>query len=297
MKIFIAGLSGFLGERLAQHLSLSHDVQGCFFNTEPSVQAESQRLDLAGPARQIADLLEGMRPDVVVNAAAISQPQIYAKDPEQCARVNVDAPLQMARWCRKRQRPFLTLSSDTVYADATVHIAPTLGWSEQADLLPLTAYAQSKMQMEKAVLNCFPDATVLRSSLLWGRAPKGRNSFSQWLLSRYEAGLEIPVFKDNFRHALSMHSLVRTLESCLHQPPLGIMNVGSREFMSRDIFAQKLFSHLSLESECLIAGRTADANLADPIPLELPLCLHRFESWLDGPLPSIAVDLKREYSL
>jgi dTDP-4-dehydrorhamnose reductase len=294
MKVFIAGISGFLGSRLAESLSGDQEIMGCWNQMEPDLSAEMVSLDLGQDPRGLQDLLEGMRPDAVVNAAAISQPQACAKNPLACHHVNVEAALQMAIWCRRRNRPLIAFSSDTVYADATQVPAPNGGWTEESVLQPHNSYGKSKEEMEREVLRQFPEATLLRLSLLWGRAPAGRNSFSEWLLARHSEG-QVPVFSDNYRHTMSMGALLALLRVMLDRPPLGLMNVGGPDFLNREQFAQALFQHLDMDLNTLQPGITADAKLAEPIPLELPLCLDRLNAWSHANPISLRDALANEY--
>ncbi len=275
MKIFITGISGFLGERLAEHLLPRHEVAGCCNTTIPLVDCEHRRFDLAEGPALLLDTLEGTLPDCVIHTAAVSRPNRFARDPLRCRRVNVEATEALARWCRERDRGLLFCSSDTVYPDAALRRAPRAGWTEEQALDPANEYGRSKAEAEALVRELLPAATLLRLSLLYGRAREDRNSFSEWLLKRYREGGPVSVFRDNRRRMLAVSALCGVIEGLLEHPAGGPLNVGGADYMSREEFARRLFDHLGLDPGRLEACDTAQAVLEVQVPLELPMDLGR----------------------
>ncbi|MFA7330663.1 MAG: sugar nucleotide-binding protein [Candidatus Delongbacteria bacterium] len=317
MRLYITGCSGFVGSRLAEAWAGVHELAGCSRHPLPGQALEYHPLDLAEEPRALADRLEAFRPDWVIHCAAVSQPLLFARDPLRCRRVNVEAGHWLARWCRRRDRGLIAFSSDTVYADAAkgaTHAAPAAqaaqavpagGWREDSPLAPVHQYGRSKQELEEAVLAELPTALLLRSSLLWGRARVGQNSFSGWLLKRLEESdtEAVPVFRDNRRNLLAAGALPEILERMLELMMAGgaaadglrgPLNLGSADYLSREDFARRLFRQLGLDESRLRPLDTAEAGLSEPLARELPLDLTRLRELL-GALPSTDDWLPREY--
>jgi dTDP-4-dehydrorhamnose reductase len=299
VRIFITGISGFVGSRLAEAWSGGHELAGCSRARPESLQAEHMAIDLAEEPRRLEDLLEACRPDWVLHAAAVSQPQAFVRDPARARRVNVEAGHWLARWCRRHDRGLLAFSSDTVYPDAALRQAPAGGWSEETPCDPVHAYGRSKAEAEAAILAELPSALLLRSSLLWGRARPGQNSFSRWLLARAEEDPPVPVFRDNRRHLLAAGALPAILAALIGRAeagaaPRGPLNLGSGDYLSREDFARRLFRHLGMDEDLLRPLDSATAELAEPVARELPLDLSRLRALL-GELPRTDEALPREY--
>jgi dTDP-4-dehydrorhamnose reductase len=303
LRIYVTGDTGFVGSRLAEAWCATHELAGCSRQAAPMQAMEHQVVDLAEDPRSMEDLLEALKPDVVVHTAAVSQPALLARDLVRGRRVNVEAAHWIARWCRRRDRLLLAFSSDTVYGDAALEEAPAGGWTEQVACAPAHLYGRSKADMEAAVREQLPSATLLRSSLLWGRSLPGQNSFSGWLLGRVSQDAPVPVFRDNRRHMLAAGALADMLDRLLGRllaggeaarPLQGPINLGGAHYLSREDFARLLFRHLGLDEGRLLAMDTADAQLAEAPARELPLDLNRLEQVL-GALPRVEEWLGTEY--
>lgn len=298
MKIFISGITGFVGSRLAERLVQAHALSGCHRRIAPdgvAARAECVRLDLADDPRLVVDRLEALQPDLVVHCAALSRPADVARDPRAGRRVNVEAGHWIADWCRRRERPLIVFSSDTVYADATVEAAPAGGWREEDPLAPLSAYARSKAELEATVGAVFPPATLLRCSLVHGRGPVGGNSFTGWLEGRYAGPDPVPVFHDNRRHAIAACQVADAIEALLGDPPAGALNLGGADFADRATIARRWCERVGADPGRLRSIAQAEAGLADPVPLELPLNLDRLAARLGRPPEGLAAGLAREF--
>jgi dTDP-4-dehydrorhamnose reductase len=303
MRLYITGVSGFVGTRLAEAWTGRHELAGCSRQSVPWLSLEHHSLDLAEEPRSLVDRLEAFRPDWVIHCAAVSRPILFAQDPAGCRRVNVEAGHWLADWCRRRDRGLIAFSSDTVYPDAAECPAPAAGWSEASPTGPVHQYGLSKADLEQVVLERLPAALLLRSSLLWGRSRPGQNSFSGWLLTRYRENPPVPVFRDNRRNLLAAGALPGILERLLDlvmtggEPARelrGPLNLGSADYLSREDFARRLLRQLALEEAALEPLDTAKAALPEPLARELPLDLTRLRGLL-GELPTTEDWLPREY--
>jgi dTDP-4-dehydrorhamnose reductase len=296
VKVFISGISGFVGSRLAESLAGEHDLCGSR-HSRPGLAADAEIavLDLAGEPRAVVDLLEGMRPDVVVHCAAISRPAEVAADPRRAQRVNVEAGHWIASWCRRRERPLLAFSSDTVYPDAAHRPAPPGGWSESDAPGPLSEYARSKVALEQAVAGAFPPATLLRCSLVYGRTPAGGNSFTGWLARQMAGEDPVPVFRDNLRHAIAAAQLTGILARLLSAPPAGALNLGGADYLSREAIARRWCAHTGADPARLQPLDQAEARLADPVARELPLDLTRLSALCGEPPGGLDAGLALEH--
>jgi dTDP-4-dehydrorhamnose reductase len=307
MRLYITGVSGFVGTRLAEAWTGRHELAGCSRQSVPWLSLEHHSLDLAEEPRSLVDRLEAFRPDWVIHCAAVSQPLLFARDPQRCRRVNVEAGHWLAQWCRRRDRGLVAFSSDTVYADAAepaTQGVPAGGWREDSPLAPVHQYGRSKQVLEETVLAERPTALLLRSSLLWGRSRPGQNSFSGWLLKRLAESdtAPVPVFRDNRRNLLAAGALPGILERLLDllmtggelaRDLRGPLNLGSADYLSREDFARRLFLHLGLDAGRLQPLDTAEAGLSEPLARELPLDLTRLRRLL-GELPTTEEWLARE---
>jgi len=150
IRVLVSGGSG----RLARALSR---VGG------DRVQALSRaELDISEPAAFQAALAR-LKPDVVVNAAAIASLEACERAPERARAVNALAPGQMARACARAGTPFIQISTDYVFG------APTdRPWRETDPVSPVNLYGQLKAEAERQVLAAGGNVCIARVAWLFG---------------------------------------------------------------------------------------------------------------------------------
>lgn len=150
IRILVSGGSG----RLASVLSL---VGG------DRVQALSRaELDISD-AFAFQAALARLKPDVVINAAAISALEACERAPERAHAVNALAPGHMAHACSEAGTPFIHLSTDYVFG------APTdRPWRETDPVSPVNRYGQLKAEAERQALAAGGDVCVARVAWLFG---------------------------------------------------------------------------------------------------------------------------------
>ena len=123
--------------------------------------------DFDRPA-SLAASLAGIRPSLVVNAAAYTAVDRAESEPDAAARANRDGPAELARLCHAAGIPLIHVSTDYVFDGAKG--AP---YVEADPTSPTGVYGTTKRDGEAAVLAACPRSIVLRTS--WVYAPAGKN--------------------------------------------------------------------------------------------------------------------------
>ena len=173
MKVFVTGHRGYIGSHLVDVLKQAgHNVVGCDLNLFEGCQWDpypSPDVELVKDVRKIepADL-DGC--DCVMHLAAISNDPMGALDAQLTLDINRDASIRLAKLAKQAGVPrYLFAGSCSVYGKGE-----KLDLDENDPLNPLTAYAQSKIETEKAVSE-LADANFtpayLRNSTAYGYSP------------------------------------------------------------------------------------------------------------------------------
>lgn len=113
--------------------------------------------DLAG----LATALDDLGPEAIVNCAAYTAVDRAEQEEARATIVNGAAVGVMAEHAARRRIPFLTFSTDYVFAGNGRE--PYL---ESSPTDPINAYGRSKLAGERAALAACPDALVVRTSWL-----------------------------------------------------------------------------------------------------------------------------------
>ncbi|ODT38634.1 MAG: dTDP-4-dehydrorhamnose reductase [Lautropia sp. SCN 70-15] len=157
MKILLTGATGQIGWELARSLQPLGAVVAC----------GRGRADLAAPAT-LAALVESVRPQVIVNAAAYTAVDRAEQEPALADTINREAPGALAAAARRVGALLVHYSTDYVFDGGGD--APR---REDARVAPVNAYGRSKLAGERAIANAGGDWLVLRTS--WVYASRGSN--------------------------------------------------------------------------------------------------------------------------
>jgi dTDP-4-dehydrorhamnose reductase len=157
MRIVITGITGQVGSALVSRLASLGTI----------IPADRTMLDLAQPDT-IADTLDRLAPDLIINPAAYTAVDKSEDEPELAMCVNGRAPGIVAGWSAKHAVPFIHFSTDYVY-DGRGERA----WGEDDPVCPLSIYGRSKLAGENAVRTAGGCFLVVRTS--WVYAAQGKN--------------------------------------------------------------------------------------------------------------------------
>ena len=163
MRILLLGKNGQLGRALALRLASVGEVMAL----------GRGRLDL-GRTGSITPMLDDLRPDLIVNAAAYTAVDQAEEDRDGAFAVNAEAPEILATWAADNDRALIHYSTDYVF-DGTKD-GP---YSEEDPPAPLNVYGESKLAGEEALRASGAAHLILRTS--WLYAAEGRNFLTTML--------------------------------------------------------------------------------------------------------------------
>ncbi|MFN4160448.1 MAG: dTDP-4-dehydrorhamnose reductase [Stenotrophomonas sp.] len=145
MTILLLGANGQLGQELQRALApLGAIVATTRSGALPDGSA-CETADFNEPASLVA-LLDRVRPDVVVNAAAYTAVDRAEEERDAAWRANAEAPGIIARWCAAAGVPLVHYSTDYVFDGQG-----TRPYREDDATAPLGVYGASKLAGEAAI--------------------------------------------------------------------------------------------------------------------------------------------------
>jgi dTDP-4-dehydrorhamnose reductase len=167
VKILLLGPNGQLGQAWSE-LSRS-DGFPIGWTLMPG---DRNTFDLSDP-EGLRRALVGLKPDVIVNAAAYTAVDRAEAESEICHRVNAESPRVIADFCNRAGIALVHYSSDYVYAGDLNSGSGPEPHVETEPYAPLNAYGRSKAAGDEAVLKSGADALVFRTS--WVYSHTGKN--------------------------------------------------------------------------------------------------------------------------
>ena len=149
---------------------------------------DRQTLDLMRP-ELFAAVLQGLKPDLIINAAAYTAVDQAESEPDIAMQVNAQAPGELARVSADMEIPFIHVSTDYVFSGQG---GP---WLENSSTEPLNIYGLSKRAGERAVMKANAKSVIVRTS--WIFSSFGRN-FVKTMVRLGAGHGEIPVVADQY---------------------------------------------------------------------------------------------------
>ncbi len=136
----------------------------------------------------VREFLQGIRPDVVINAAAYTAVDRAEQEKDLAFQVNGEAVGVLAAWCAKHGSRFIHVSTDYVFDGDSEK-----PYVETDPTGPRSVYGASKLEGERQALQYLDQSIILRTS--WVYAPFGKN-FVRTMLSLMKEKESLRVVND-----------------------------------------------------------------------------------------------------
>lgn len=167
MTFLVLGAGGQVGRELLRALAPHGAVLGATRSGYLPDGSPCEVGDLDQPG-DLPALLDRVRPNAVINAAAYTAVDAAEQDASSARRVNTEAPGLIARWCADHAAPFVQYSTDYVFDGKGI-----LPYTEKDPTAPLSVYGVTKRDGEEAVRAAGGRHLILRTA--WVYAAHGRN--------------------------------------------------------------------------------------------------------------------------
>ena len=182
MKILLLGKNGQVGWELQRSLSILGEVVACDFDSPAELKA-----DFSDPESLVA-LVQRVRPDAIVNAAAHTAVDKAESEPDLARRINALAPGVLAREAAAIGVCLVHYSTDYVFDGSGDQPR-----REDAATAPLSVYGHTKLEGEELIRASGCSHLILRTS--WVYAARGGN-FARTMLRLAAEREELKVIAD-----------------------------------------------------------------------------------------------------
>jgi nucleoside-diphosphate-sugar epimerase len=252
VNILVTGGAGYIGSVLVGHLlangyhvtvldSLMYGGESLLaYHYHPGFHL------IVGDVRVDSDVAHALesRPTVVVHLAAIVGEKACKKlDRDTVVSVNLDATLKLVKRCKREEIPhFIFASTCSNYGVADGMLA------EDAELKPLSLYAETKVMAESAVLNHNSDGfatTALRFATAYGLSPRTRLDvmLNEFAYDAVTTGKLCVYNKSAWRPLAHVRDIAEAVRFCIERRLLfagEVINVGGHNVTKDDlVFALK----------------------------------------------------------
>ena len=222
----ITGARGFLGTNAGVALGDRVDLVGQARQAAPSATYRSiVGIDLRDP-KPIEALIRDLRPQVIVNAAAISGHETCANDPGQARAVNVIATERIAQVAGDIGATMVHISTDAVFSGNTG------GYRETDPVEPFSIYGETKVAGEEAVRSALEKHLIIRTNF-FGWSETGRKSVLEFFVNSLRDQDRINGYPDFIVTSIYVQSLIDAIWQLVECDARGTFHVASRDALSK----------------------------------------------------------------
>ncbi len=252
MKILVTGSNGLLGQHLVKMLleTTAHQIiaTGRGENRLPfeiSALYNYFSLDITDGIA-VNDFLLNHKPNIIIHAAAMTQPDPCELNPVECWNVNVTATRFLVSAAESNAAKFIYISTDFVFDG-------TAGPYNETDIPnPVNYYGSSKLAAEKAVVESNTEWAIVRTVLVYGNILVGnRTNIINWVKENLENNRPIKVVGDQWRTPTYVEDLAKGVLLVVEKSATGIYHISGEEGMSPYEMAIAVASYLQLNTSLM----------------------------------------------
>jgi dTDP-4-dehydrorhamnose reductase len=242
MKIAVIGANGQLGSDAVTAF------QGNGDDVTPLTHADIELLDI----EFVSSCLKGIRPQVIVNTAAMHHVENCEREPQKAFAVNGLGTRNLALVARDIGATVMHVSTDYVF-DGSKGSA----YEESDAPNPLNVYGNTKLSGEYFVRSSLDKHFVLRTSALYGRSPcraKGGLNFIELMLKLARERGEVRVVGNEIVTPTSTAELARQMVVLSRSDFFGLYHATAEGYCSWHEFAKEVFALTGTKVSLKVAG-------------------------------------------
>lgn len=219
MKIAITGGKGQLGRELMRALGDKHET----------LVIDLPETDITQPSE--IETLASLAPDLIIHAAAMTDVDGCARDPNAAFRANALGTQNVALACQRAGAAMLYISTNEVF-DGTKN-SPYLELDEPRAINP---YGASKLAGEHYVQMLLNRFYIVRTAWMFAR---GGNNFPKKIIETAKQNGKIAVVDDEIGNPTYAPDLARALAQLIETQHYGIYHLTNEGAISRYDFAAR----------------------------------------------------------
>ncbi|MCB0494631.1 MAG: NAD(P)-dependent oxidoreductase [Cyclobacteriaceae bacterium] len=261
MKVLITGANGLLGQKLVELMikdsSLEVIATARGANRLPINDGYTFiSLDITSKS-QVLSVVEKVKPEVVVNTAAMTNVDQCELEKEAGWHANVDSVAYLVEACEQNNCFLLHLSTDFIF-DGTK--GPL---TEEEEPNPVNYYGEGKLAAEKLVKQSGLKWAIARTVLVYGVvSDMSRSNIILWVKNSLEQGKSIKVVDDQWRTPTLAEDLATGCYLIAKRKAEGIFNISGKDMLTPYDMAIKVKNYFNLDGSLI--SRADSSTFSQP---------------------------------
>ena len=289
MRILVTGASGLLGLNLSLRMIETHTIIGVDRSKLAGTPFELVQADLLAPGA-CSRLIDETHPDAVIHTAANANIDSCETDPDGARHLNTELPGELANACAEHAVQLIHISTDAVF-DGTKNGV----YTEDDVPNPLSIYAKTKLDGERAVLLVNPAAAVARVNF-FGWSLSGTRSLSEFFYNNLSTGKQVNGFTDVWFCTMFVGDLADTLVRMLEKGLSGLYHTVGSEVITKYDFGVRIARQFGYDPGSVIPISVEESSLKAKRSHNLRLSVHKLSTDLDIEIPGVSTGIEKFYT-
>lgn len=248
INVLILGGTGMLGQALAKEAN----SRGLSYKTVARKNADIN-LDLTDKLSLI-NLIKNTQPQIVINTIAKTNLDDCEKNPGTAYLLNSSIIGNLSLFCINSNIKICHISTDHYFTSDKDKLH-----TETSQVKLLNEYAKTKFIGE--ILALFnPKSLVVRTNIVGFRGWPESPTFVEWVINELLSNKEIIMFEDYYTSSIDVKSFSKFLFDLIMKDICGLINLASRECISKKDFILKIGNGLNLDLSNCRVGKLSSSN-------------------------------------
>ncbi len=265
MKILVTGSNGLLGQKLIKLLVGTSNVE-LLATSKGENRYKSkdgyryQSLDITN-RKEVLDVVEGFKPDAIINTAAMTNVDACESDQELCWDLNVNAVKYFIEASEKYKSHLIHLSTDFVFDGED---GP---YKEEDQPNPLSYYGESKYEAEKLLEASAIKWSIARTIIVYGIVDDmSRSNIVLWAKEALEKGNPLTIVDDQFRSPTLAEDLAMGCYLIAEKEAVGVYHLSGKDVMSIIDLVYRVADFYELDKSIITPIKSTSLNQAAKRP-------------------------------
>ena len=292
IKVVITGSNGLLGQSLLNLLlneKENYQVFGFSRGNNRSGRTDFKYISIdITQEKELKTELLNIRPDFIINTAAMTQVDDCETNKKECDILNVDVVKWLKEVAEEINSHIIHISTDFIFDGKKGY------YKEDDEPNPLSYYGLSKLKSEELLINSTINFTILRTILVFGKVyDMSRSNIVLWVKQMLENKKEVTIVDDQYRMPTYAEDLALACKLALDKKAKGIYHISSNQLLSIYEIAKQIAQVFELDENLIIPISTSTLNQTAPRPEKTGFDLTKTRSVLGFYPKSFKEDLQR----
>ncbi|MCX6642548.1 MAG: dTDP-4-dehydrorhamnose reductase [Candidatus Bathyarchaeota archaeon] len=282
MIILVIGGGGQLGSKIIEYSREYHEIYATYLSRPPQLSASKIFLADKTDKSSIQSLVKKIKPDVVIDTAALHNVDYCETNKEQTHKVNVEGTKNVAEACNAIGAKMVFVSTDYVFNGK-------IGHYKETDIpTPINYYGQSKLDGENAIKKICKNYCIARTSVIYSWVSTQSTvttsgkplNFAMWANEKLGKGEQLNIVNDQYSSPTLADHLAQTLLKICEEDLRGIYHIAGKTRINRYDFILKIAEKIGYNPTLIKAVSSSSLKQKAKRPRDSSLNVEKIEKTL-----------------